>query len=95
MTRDEILEQFKLYVSHTKRIRYLSTPNTDGISDADKYADALLDNFTEIGELAGKNKKILNDFVKPVLSGEEELTDENRELLAKFTELLTDDETFE
>ncbi len=86
--------EFKEYVDRMKAIRVLSTPNLGLIDDAEEYSRILLDNFSQIGKLASKNRMVIDRLVKPNLSVDVDLSDETREKLEEFAELLFDVDTF-
>ena len=95
MTREDILKQFKDYVDHIKRIRRLSTPEISDISGPDEYSTVLEDNFSRIGLLAQENRSLIDGFIRPLLMGKEELTDDARNLLVSFMDLLMNDDSME
>ena len=95
MERNEIKNIFYGYVERMKETRMLSTPDLSSISDANEYGTILTKNFSKIGELASKNRMVINDFIKPLITSEEELTDETQELLIEFDKMLIDEDTME
>ena len=95
MTREDIFKQFKDYVDHIKRIRRLSTPEISDISGPDEYSAVLEDNFSRIGLLAQENRSLIDGFIRPLLMGKEELTDDARNLLVSFMDLLMNDDSLE
>lgn len=82
------------YVDRMKQIRRLSTPDLEKVEDAGEYSRILLDNFSMIGKMAGENRKVIEELVKPNLSADVVLTDEVRERLEEFSDLLFDEKTF-
>ncbi len=82
------------YVDRMKQIRQLSTPDLEKVEDAGEYSRILLDNFSMIGKMAGENRKIIEELVKPNLPADVVLTDEVRERLEEFSDLLFDEKTF-
>ena len=86
--------EFKEYVDRMQVIRALSTPNLELIDDAGEYSRILLDNFSRIGKLASENRIIINQLVKPNLSLDVDLSEETKEKLEEFAELLFDMDTF-
>ncbi len=95
MEKNKTMDLFREYVQNMREIRLLSTPDLGDISDADEYGDVLAKNFTKIGELASKNRVVVNDIIKPLISAEEVLSDETIELLESFDEMLIDEDTME
>ncbi len=95
MSQVNYMELFREYAERMKEIRLLSTPNLDEIKDADEYGHILVENFSRIGKLATENRRIVNDFLKPMISPDAELTDEVLSILGQFDELLVQANTFE
>lgn len=86
---------FKEYAERMKKIRLLSTPDLSRIGDSSEYSRTLIANFSKIGEYAVENRKIINEFIKPLISSDERLSEEDKQRLSLFVELLVEDETFE
>ena len=95
MGQDQYLTLFQQYADRMREIRLLSTPDLNDINDADEYGQILVENFSKIGQLAIENRKIINDVLKPMISSDVELTDEMREMLQQFDELLVDGDSME
>ncbi|MBR5115582.1 MAG: hypothetical protein IK096_00820, partial [Lachnospiraceae bacterium] len=91
---DDHQNDIREYVERMKEIRLLSTPDLQDIRDANDYSSILVRNFSRIGELAVENRKLVDDFIKPILSSRGNLTAETREKLKLFSELLVDDDAF-
>ena len=87
--------KFKEYVERMKEIRLLSTPDLSGVKNADEYSDYLISNFKRIGELARENRKIIDEFVKPILGTERVLDEEEKEKIEMFIGLLVNDGSFD
>lgn len=78
------------YIERLKKIRLLSSPSLEGISDADIYSDVLRDNFIHIGKLAAQTRQFLESELFPMLSTRRDLTpEETEELIALGEELLS------
>ena len=93
--QNQYLTLFHQYVKRMREIRLLSTPDLKEIKDPDEYGRILALNFSKIGELAVENRRIINDVLKPIISSDVKLTDEMREMLLKFDELLVDEDSME
>lgn len=81
------------YIENMKEIRLLSTPDLSTITEADEYGEILIRNFSKIGELGRENRKLIDSVIKPFLSPEAVLTDEKKDMLARFTSLLIEDDS--
>ncbi|MBO4415167.1 MAG: hypothetical protein J5824_04195 [Lachnospiraceae bacterium] len=86
-------EVFREYAERMKEIRLLSTPDLSDISDSSEYSRILIDNFSKIGGFAIENRKVINEYIKPLISSNERLSDEDKERLSIFVELLVEDDT--
>ena len=95
MEQDQYRTFFQQYVKRMREIRLLSTPDLNDISDADEYGKILIENFSRIGKLAMENRRIIDQVLKPMLAPDVEMTDEMREMLLQFDELLVDEASFE
>lgn len=95
MEQDNYLTLFQQYAKRMREIRLLSTPDLNDIKDPDEFGRILKDNFSRIGKLAIENRKIINEVLKPIISSDVELTDEMREMLLQFDELLVDEDSME
>ena len=92
---DIFLKDFNDYIERMNEIRLLSTPDLDEIDDSEEYGRTLVMNFSRIGSLASTNRAIIDQYVKPYLSGEKCLGEKDRAILEKFNELLMEKWTFE
>ena len=72
------------------RIRVLSSPGLSELTTADSYSTVLRDNFKTIGELAEENRKLIREFIDPLLSSEEPLDEEVIDAVCSFNEELLD-----
>ena len=88
-------KKYEDYVRRMKKIRLLSTPDLESIGEAEEYSTTLVRNFSRIGEMAAKNRGIIKGLIMPVLSSDEKLSEESRELLETFSELLVGGASFE
>ncbi|MCR5686336.1 MAG: hypothetical protein K6G81_13145 [Lachnospiraceae bacterium] len=86
-------EVFREYAERMKEIRLLSTPELSKIGDSSEYSKILIDNFSKIGEFAIENRKIINEYIKSLISSNDKLSDEDKERLSIFVELLVEDNT--
>ena len=82
------------YVDRMKKVRLLSTPDLDQITDAEGYSKLLLHNFSLIGMMAAENRKVIDQLIKPNLPTDHALSEEVRAKLDEFADLLFDDQTF-
>ena len=85
-------EEFEAYAERMKQIRSLATPTLDEIRIPEDYSHALRVNFQRIGEMAAENRKIIADYIQPVLKSEETLSPETRKEIERLNELLVNDE---
>ena len=60
-------EDFEAYAERMKQIRSLATPTLDEIRIPEEYSHVLKVNFQRIGEMAAENRKIIADYIQPVL----------------------------
>lgn len=79
---------FSEYVSRMSDIRLLSSPQLDGIRNADEYSVRLRENFKKIGELATENRKTLDDYIFPLTESNEVLSDAMVDEISEFNENL-------
>ena len=73
------MEKYSVYnefITRLKEIRKLSTPPLEGLDDADAYSRRLRENFIRIGQLAAKNRVVLEERLFPLLKADRKLTDE-------------------
>ena len=80
------------YVDRMKKVRLLSTPDLDQITDAEGYSKLLLHNFSLIGMMAAENRKVIDQLVKPNLPTDHALSEEVR---AKLWDSILEDITEE
>ena len=86
-------EDFEAYAERMKQIRSLATPTLDEIRIPEDYSRVLKVNFQRIGEMAAENRKIIADYIQPVLKSEETLSPETRKEIERLNELLVNDES--
>lgn len=86
-------EALDRYIELTTRARLLSAPGIAEISSEEDYRSILVDNFTEIGEMALEIKELLDDFIYPVLNGDGLLSDEEHQTLGVFSKDLVNTST--
>ncbi len=87
--------ELKKYIDIARRIRELSAPAIESISDAHQYRRELLDSFTEIGHLSRVDQQILDDVFYPLIESGHDLCDEELELLREFSNMLIDPTSLE
>ena len=87
---DKLTDRLKEYVDRTVRIQTLSSPDLQGISNAEAYSSVLLDNFRSIGMLAEKNRTVINEIIEPVLNSHALLDQKSVEAIRKLNENLLD-----
>lgn len=95
MDQSKIMDMFRDYIDNMKEIRLLSTPALEEVENADQYGTLLKNNFARIGELAAKNRVVINDIIKPLAASEEKLSEEIQSLLVQFDKLLMNEEAIE
>ena len=83
----------KRYVGLISRSRLISAPEIGDIKGEDDYRDTLVACFTEIGEISGETKKLLDENIYPLLNGDEPLTAEQESLLNDFSKELVNTTT--
>ncbi len=81
---------FDVYVRRMIRIRQLSAPQLGLVSTADAYRMTLSENFRNIGELAGENRRLVSEEIDPILSSDELLSDSTVEQLKSLNAGLMD-----
>ncbi len=91
----EYLKDFKGYIERMQEIRLLSKPDLEEIGDSKAYSKTLVHNFSIIGELASENRKVMDAYVNPVLSGKKDLDDTERKKIESINELLMETDTTE
>jgi hypothetical protein len=69
-------ENFEAYAERMKQIRSLATPTLEEIRIPEDYSRVLKINFQRIGEMAAENRRIIADYIQPVLKSEETLSPE-------------------
>ena len=87
-------KELQEYVDRMKKVRLLSTPDLDQITDAEEYSKLLLHNFSLIGMMAAENRKVIDQLIKPNLPTDHALSEEVRAKLNEFADLLFDNQTF-
>ena len=94
MNRNEYFDLFQVYVSNMKKIRVLATPDIKDITRSEQYYEILSRNFIEIGELSEINKKLVDEYLKPVLSDKIAISDEIKEQMMSFIAMLVENNRF-
>ena len=87
----QMREGFEAYAERMKEIRSLATPTLNEIRIPDDYSHVLKINFQHIGEMAAENRKIIADYIQPVLKSEEPLSSATRNEIERLNELLVND----
>ena len=87
--------QLNRYVEMTNRIRELSSPLLESISNAEEYRVRLLENFRKIGDIARSNNTILDEIYYPLLDTEIPLPDEVVEDMRDFADAMINAYTLE
>ena len=90
MEKNESLERLKEYIERTKEILELSSPQLDGISNAEQYRIQLQKSFQRIGELAQLNNDTLDRFLFPLVDENRIPSDEDVYVMREFSSLLID-----
>lgn len=81
-------KEFVDYVERMKKIRRLSTPAIDSIKSEYDYGKTLVDNFREIGEMAGENRETVEKILLPMIQSDKPLTEDEIKELSELRELL-------
>ncbi len=76
------------FVQRTLLIRKLSSPDINLAETADEYSALLKENFSDIGELATKNRDMLKKYVYPIIESDELLDDAVVSDLTEFLHFL-------
>ena len=87
---ENYLEDFKGYIERMQEIRILSKPDLEEMGDSKEYSKTLVRNFSVIGDLATVNRKVMDEYVNPVLAGKKALDDREREKIDNINELLVE-----
>ncbi len=90
MTKDECYGLFSEYVSNMKEIRGLAAPDLMGIENPGDYYEIMNRNFLKIGELSDRNRKLIDTYLKPVLSNKVDISEDLKELMPLFVEMLVE-----
>ncbi len=86
-------EAFTAYAERMRQVRFLSSPSPENIAVPEDYSRVLKDNFTRIGEMAGQNRRVVQDYITPYLKSEELLPEEIAKEFRYLNELLVNDQT--
>ena len=78
------------YVHNTALIRSMSAPTLTGIESAEQYSEHLRDSFIRIGEIAQKNREILERSLYPYFRNERQITEDEMDSLGSFADSLLD-----
>ena len=83
-------KEFADYVERMKKIRLLTTPSLDMVSSEEDYGRMLVDQFRQIGAMAGENRKVVEKILLPLLNSAESLSDEIKAELSELNDQLVD-----
>ena len=75
-------------MQRTLSIRKLSSPDISMAEGADDYGTMLKNNFKDIGDIAVKNRDMMDKYIAPILGSDELLSDEVVEELNRFLSFL-------
>jgi len=95
MDIEKRLEALQEYIERAKKILELSSPQLEGMENAEEYRIYLQNCFREIGELGQQNVETLNKYLLPLLEPGADLSDDDIELMRRFSSLLIDTTTME
>ena len=87
---NEIISSLRGYVDRMKQIRSLSSPDLQGITNAEAYSSVLRENFNNIGQLAQENKDLISEVLDPILNSKEALDPELLSAIERLNEELLD-----
>ncbi|MBR4530225.1 MAG: hypothetical protein IKO80_08100, partial [Lachnospiraceae bacterium] len=79
---------FERYLRQMADIRRLSSPQLIFTDQAETYSQRLRGNFRKIGELAARNREILDEVVFPLTGSSEPLDDETVAAVTSFADEL-------
>ena len=94
LSKEEMKTALKAYADRMKKIRLLSTPDLSQADSPTTYSHMLVQNFTEIGELAQLNRQVLDTYIFPIVESSAPLTIEEIEILNSFNESLMKSDMF-
>ena len=86
----KLWDNLNKYVNNTVEILKLSAPLLNEVSGAEVYRAVLTSNFRYIGVLAAENRKILNEYLFPILESSAELNEATIRVLMNFANALID-----
>ncbi len=95
MHNETDIDILKQYIDRTKQILDLSSPQLDGIKNAEEYRHVLTESFTKIGQLAQKNNAVLNRHFYPLVDNSAKLTSDEIQTLREFSASLIDTTSME
>ena len=95
MDIEKRLEALQEYIERARRILELSSPQLDGMDNAEEYRIYLQDCFREIGELGHQNIETLNKYLLPLLEPGADLSEDDIELMRRFSSMLIDTTSME
>ena len=95
MDIEKRLEALQEYIERAKQILELSSPQLDGIENAEEYRVYLQNCFKEIGELGQQNVETLNKYLLPLLEPGADLSEDDIELMRRFSAMLINTTTME
>lgn len=94
MDKEECYGLFQKYVRNMKEIRGLATPAIKDIKSPEDYYEILYSNFVKISELSDENRKLIEKYLMPVLKNEVDITEDTKELMPLFVEMLVENSSF-
>lgn len=86
--KQELEVAFEKYAESMKEVRSLSSPTLEKVDDADDYSRLLIYNFKRIGELAGENREMIDQFLMPLINKSEPLSEDEISALEGLNQLL-------
>lgn len=86
--KQELEVAFEKYAESMKEVRSLSSPTLEKVEDADDYSRLLIYNFKRIGELAGENCEMIDQFLMPLINKSEPLSEDEISALEGLNQLL-------
>ena len=95
MDIEKRLEALQEYIERAKKILELSSPQLEGMENAEEYRIYLQDCFKEIGELGQQNIETLNKYLLPLLEPGANLSEDDIELMRRFSSMLIDTTSME
>ncbi len=90
MEGEALADSLKEYVERMIHVRFLSSPELNGITSAEAYSSVLRDNFQNIGTLAENNRELISSVIDPILNSDKPLDRNMIQAIEDLNEQLLD-----